>query len=72
MTIFDRPADVIAALQADAGLARRVDMLVRQRFNLAPKKYRELFWLVLAEASCAGARVALDELQKDATKREQT
>jgi len=33
MTIFDRPADVIAALQADAGLARRVDLLVRQRFR---------------------------------------
>jgi len=65
MTIFDRPTDVIAALQADAGLARRVDMLVRQRFNLSPKKYRDLFWLLLAEAACSGARVAIKELQQE-------
>ena len=71
MTIFDRPADVIAALQVDAGLARRVDLLVRQRFNLKPDRYRELFWILLAEAACAGARLVMTDLnQRDAERAE--
>ena len=69
MTIFDRPADVISKLQADAGLARRVDLLVRQRFNLKPNRYRELFWLLLAEAACAGGRLVMTDLDTRAAER---
>jgi len=65
MTIFDHPDAMIAELQSNAGLTRRVDLLVRQRFNLAPAKYRELYWLLLAEAACAGARLAMNELDKE-------
>ncbi len=60
-SIFDEADDLVTALHLNPELAAKVEKLLRHIDDT--ERFNRLLWLLLADAACIGAKLALTELK---------